>query len=114
MLVQQFSDVFSEVIEKHAPLRQIRVSEKYCPWINSDLKNLIITRDGLKRSAVKHKSQHLMNSYKQYRNQANALNKKLKKQYFSDKINNNKGNMKDSWQTINQLLNKRSQSTNIC
>ena len=33
LLVQQFSDVFSEVIEKHAPLRQIRVSEKYCPWI---------------------------------------------------------------------------------
>ena len=31
LLVQQFSDVFSEVIEKHAPLRQIRVSEKYCP-----------------------------------------------------------------------------------
>ena len=113
LLVQQFSDAFSEVIEKHAPLRQIRVSEKYCPWINSDLKNLIRTRDRLKRSAVKHKSQHLMNSYKQYRNQANALNKKLKKQYFSDKINKNKGNMKDSWQTINQLLNKRSQSTNI-
>ena len=101
------------MIEKHAPLRQIRVSEKYCPWINSDLKILIRTRDRLKRSSVKHKSEHLMNSYKQYRNQANALNKKLTKQYFSDKINKNKGNMKDSWQTINQLLNKRSQSTNI-
>ena len=113
LLVQQFSDVFSQVIKKHAPLRQIRVSEKYCPWINSDSKNLIRTRDELKRSAVKHKSQHLMNSYKQYRNQANALNEKLKKQYSSNKINNNKGNMNDSWQTINQLLNKRSQSTNI-
>ena len=67
LLVQQFSDVFSEVIEKHAPLRQICVSEKYCPWINSDLKSLIRTRDRLKRSAVKHKSQHLMNSYRQYR-----------------------------------------------
>ena len=49
----------------------------------------------------------------QYRNRVNALNKALKKQYFSDKINNNKGNMKDSWQTINQLLKKRPQSTNI-
>ena len=77
------------------------------------MKNLNRTRDRLKKSAVKHKLQHLMNSYKQYRNRANALNKKLKKQYFSDKINGNKGNMKDSWQTIYQLLNKRSQSTNI-
>ena len=37
LLVQQFSNVFSKVMEKHAPLRQIRVSEIYCPWINSDL-----------------------------------------------------------------------------
>ena len=62
---------------------------------------------------MKHKSQHLINSYKEYRIRVNALNKALKKQYFSDKINNNKGNMKDSWQTINQLQKKRSQSTNI-
>ena len=62
---------------------------------------------------MKHKSQHLMNSYKQYRNRANTLNKRLQKQYFSDKINSSKGNMKDSWQTISQLLNKRSQSTKI-
>ena len=43
LLFQQFSDVFSEMTEKHAPLRQIRVSEEFCPWINSDLKNLIRT-----------------------------------------------------------------------
>jgi len=48
LFVQQFSNIFSQVIEKQASLRQIRVSEKYCPWINSDLKNLIRTRDRLK------------------------------------------------------------------
>ena len=64
LLVQQFSNAFSQVIEKHTSLRQIRVSEKYCPSINSDLKNMIRIRDRLKRSAVKHKSQHFMNYYK--------------------------------------------------
>ena len=54
-----------------------------------------------------------MNSYKKYRNQVNTLNKPLKKRYFSDKVSHSKGNTKESWQTINQLLNKRSQSTNI-
>ena len=51
--------------------------------------------------------------YKQCRNRVNVLNKALKRQYFSDKIFNNKGNMKESWQTINQLLNERCQSTSI-
>lgn len=112
-LVETFSNVFSLVIEKHAPLRQIRVSEKYCPWMNADLKRLIRTRDRLKRYAVKHKSQALMSSYRQCRNQVNTLNVALKRQYFSDKILQQKGNMKESWQTINQLLNKKSKSTNI-
>ena len=112
-LVERFSTLFSLMIEKHAPLRQIRVSEKYCPWINADLKRLIRTRDRLKRSAVKHKSQVMISSYKQCRNQVNTLNVTLKRQYFSDKILQQKGNMKESWQTINQLLNKRSKSTNI-
>ena len=101
------------MIEQLAPLCQVCVSEKYCPSIKSDLKTLISIRIRLKRSAVKHKSHHLMNSYKQYRNRANALNRALAKQYFSNKMNNNMGNMKYSWQTINQLLKKRSQSTNI-
>ena len=101
------------MIEKHAPLRQIRISEKYCSWINADLKRLIRTRDRLKRSAVKHKSQVMISSYKQCRNQVNTLNVTLKRQYVSDKILKQKGNMKESWQTINQLLNKQSKSTNI-
>ena len=112
-LVERFSTLFSLMIERHAPLRQIRVSEKYCPWINADLKSLIRTRDRLKRSAVKHKSQVMISSYKQCRNQVNTLIVTLKRQYFSDKILQQKGNMKESWQTINQLLNKRSKSTNI-
>ena len=56
VLFQQISNIFSQVIEKHAPLCHIRVSEKYCPWINADLKKLIRTRDRRKRSAVKQKS----------------------------------------------------------
>ena len=62
---------------------------------------------------MKHKSQVMISSYKQCRNQVNTLNVTLKRQYFSDKILQQKGNMKESWQTINQLLNKRSKSTNI-
>jgi len=113
LLVQQFSNVFFQVIDKNAPVRKIRVLEIYCPCINYDLKNPIRNRERLINSAVKHKSQCLMNSHKQYWHRTNALTKALKTQYFSYQINNNTGNMKDSWQTINKLLNKRSQSTNI-
>ena len=41
------------------------------------------------------------------------MNIKLKRQYFSNKISACKGNVKDSWKTINELLSRRSKSCNI-
>ena len=71
------------------------------------------TRDRLKKAALKSKSTILMDAYRQARNKANSVNIKLKKQYFSTKISECKGNMKESWKTINEVLNKRSKSCNI-
>ena len=54
-----------------------------------------------------------MKSYKEVRNRVNSSNKQLKKEYFTNKISFCKGNIKDSWRTINELLTKRSKSSNI-
>ena len=73
----------------------------------------MMTRDSLKKAACKSKSPILMASYRQARNKVNSLSIQLEKQYFSTKISECKGNMKESWKTINELLNKRSKSCNI-
>eukprot|EP00794_Sanderia_malayensis_P015572 gene15572-17148_t len=67
VLVSSWSNLFSLIIEKHAPMTVMRVSEKYCPWIDKDLKKLMQTRDKLKKAATKRKSQFLMDSYRQAR-----------------------------------------------
>ena len=54
-----------------------------------------------------------MDSYRQVRNKVNVLNIQLKKQYYTNKISACQGNMKESWKAINELLNKRSKSSNI-
>ena len=113
ILVSNWSNLFSLIIEKHVPMTVMRVSEKYCPWIDKDLKKLMQTRDKLKKAAAKRKSQFLMDSYRQVRNKVNVLNIQLKKQYYTNKISACQGNMKESWKAINELLNKRSKSSNI-
>ena len=107
--VSNWSNLFSLIIEKHAPMTVMRVSEKYCPWIDKDLKKLMQTRDKLKKAAAKRKSQFLMDSYRQVCNKVNVLNIQLKKQYYTNKISACQGNKK----AINELLNKRSKSSNI-
>ncbi len=113
VLVNDFSTLFSLIIDKHAPIKSLRVSERYCPWVNKCLKGLMRDRHKLKKVAIKSKSQILMSAYRQLRNIVNKTNIELKRQYFSDKILQFEDNMKESWKTINQLLNKRSKSTNI-
>ena len=111
--MRNWSNLFSSVIEKHAPGQTMRVSDKYCPWVNANLRALFKSRDKLKLAASKNKSTLLMRSYRNLRNKVNSLNTKLKRQYFATRVSKFKGNMKESWKTINLPFNKRSKSTNI-
>ena len=55
----------------------------------------------------------MMETYRQLRSKVNTMNTKLKRQYFSNKISACNVNVKDSWKTINELLNRRFKSCNI-
>ena len=55
----------------------------------------------------------LMEAYRQVRNKVTALNIKLKRQYYTDKIYACEDNMKETWKIVNQVLNKRYKSSNI-
>ena len=54
-----------------------------------------------------------MSAYKHMRCEANNLNQSLKKQYFTNKLRSCEGNIKETWKTMNQVINKRSKTTNI-
>jgi len=49
VLVKKWSTLFSLIIDMHAPLKSLQVSEKCCPWIKKDLRCLMRRRDRLKR-----------------------------------------------------------------
>ena len=52
LIVEQWTSSFSLILEKHAPLRERRVSEKFCPWLTKDLKLMSAARDKLKRGGL--------------------------------------------------------------
>ena len=91
--VEKWSHLLSLVIEKHVPLRTMSVSDKVTPWLTTELKKLARLRDKLKIAAIKNKSSLLMSSYRQMRNKINNLNKKLKRNYFSNKIASYSGSL---------------------
>ena len=59
VLVNKWSSLFSLIIDKHAPIAELRVSEKLCPWIDKDLKNLCRPGTGFKKLQTKQSPQSL-------------------------------------------------------
>ena len=70
-------------------------------------------RDRLKKAAIKLNSTYLMESYKHLRNKVKFLNKKLKRKYFSNKLQENIGNLKETWKIVKSFLNKTSKTAKI-
>ena len=52
-----------------------------------------------------------MESYKQIRNRLSNMNTQLKREYFSEKIPQFQGDLKKTWKTINQVINRKSNTT---
>ena len=54
----------------------------------------------------------MMGCYRQVKNKVNSLKVLLKREYFTKRINEHKGNIKEAWKTANEFLTKRKQFTN--
>ena len=107
-----WKEIFLEIANKHAPLRQRRVKSEYCRWMTNEIKKQSYHRDYLKKKAVSLNSPYYFQAYKQFKNQLNQCIKETKRLYYNSKLANST-NSKASWQTINELLNRKSKTTAI-
>ena len=66
VVVQNWTDMPSLIIEKLASLRVRTLSDKFTPCLTPDLKNMFETRDWLREAAIESKSVLLMEAYKKF------------------------------------------------
>ena len=67
----------------------------------------------LKRKACKTNTPNDWKSYKVAKNQYHRLIKNTIKSYYTEEIRNNKGDLKHTWKTINQLISKQSKTSHV-
>ena len=101
----EFKEKFLLICDKHAPYISGRKKSNPVPWINDEYLSIAHQRDYIKAKFNKTKLESLWNEYKQLRNKANNLNKKLKKEYYNNvfqKIGNS--DLKAKWIKGKELL----------
>ena len=109
----KFYNKLDNLIKKYVPVKKLskkQLKRKSKPWITKGLIKSMQVRDNifhkfLRAKDVNNKVQH-QSKYKRYRNLITILIKLSKKLYY-DHFNPNRNNSKVTWETINELLNKK-------
>ena len=96
-IVETWSTLFCDIVDKHLPLRKHRVKRKQQPkWLTANIIDAFKTRDRFK--SVNNEEQ-----YKIWRNKVNKMIKVSKKQQYSEIINENDKNPASVWKLFREL-----------
>ena len=108
-----WKELFMAVLDKHAPIQQIRKRAYSYPWITADVKQLIFDRDKKKRKAIITKQSADWDVYKTFKNRVNIAIRHAKAEYYRNKIAQQNKNPKEAWKTINNLLGRSPSDTTV-
>ena len=110
-----FHSLFLKLCDKHAPYVTMRPKIKGSPWINTQYIEISRERDFFKRKFLKTRDPAYYNQFKSFRNRANTLNKKLKRAFVKEKLQNVGNELKKRWKVLNALLpnNRSNNKSNI-
>ena len=77
--------LFLDILNKHAPMMNLKIKGKNMPYITSDLKQMIRQHDYLKANAVKIESKILHQAFCQIRGKVHYTLNKLRTEYYAKK-----------------------------
>ena len=99
---------FISILDWHSPYRQRKVRNTFAPYIDKDLRHKMFLRDLYKKRFNKKKSHEDWKQFRQLKNAVNREKPKKKREYFSKTLNENRGDIKGTWKTLNMALGKKS------
>ena len=100
----KFKEIFINVLDEIAPIKQIRIKTRTEPWMNGEILNLINERDKALTIANKNKrNKALRNHFNFLRNKVQREVRKAKSNYLKDRVEENKNNPKKLWKQSKML-----------
>ena len=100
--------LMKSLIEQHFPLRRKRIQKQTHPWLNGEVLRLMRARDQVHKKAVKSGLTCDWKEYKHLRNRVTSANRKARRNYFSNKLNENRSNPRAFWNILCSVLPSKS------
>jgi len=104
-----FEKIFLKSYNKHFPIKVIITKEKYLksPWITKGIIKSSKKKQKLYIKYLKSRNEANLNAYKQYKNLFEKIKKISKKNYYSNRIKNSKGDIKKTWDVIKEIIGNK-------
>ena len=112
-LWQIWKTLFLEVLNKHAPVSNIRIRGSKLPYLTADVRRLARQRDFLRKKANKMVSRSTSGRLSNKLNRITYTVRKLRSDYYTSKIAEHEGNPKATWRMLKQVINRDTKSRDI-
>jgi hypothetical protein len=91
------------------PLRRVKAakSKSNKPWISGGLLTSIRKKNKLYKKFLSIPTSSDENMYKKYKNKLNHLLRSAKRLYYEERFESTKTNIKTTWKTLNEIINKK-------
>lgn len=93
---------------------KVKMKKEYCaklPWLTNGLKNSIKTKNYLYKCFLKNRCRYNEHAYKFYKNKLNNLLRSAERKHYETLLEHNKNNLKTTWKTIKEIINKKKRSS---
>ena len=95
------------------PNTQFKIKENRISYESSDVQEIIRQKDYLRAKAYKTGSNILRQAYCHIRNKVNYTFKQLRKNYYTNKIEENKDKLKKTWQIFREAISQSGKISSI-
>ena len=100
----KFCASYVHILNKHAPLKVIQNRTHYVPYLNEELRSLILLRNAAKCKAIEEGSSEAYNEYKTIRNEVSTKMKTAEARYYQSKFNDQEASTGTLWRNAYQAL----------
>ena len=105
--VHAFNCIFLDVLDKHAPIKRIKIKSRPNPYVTPEIQQLMKTRDKWHKEAVRTKDKLYWNAYRFFRQEVKREIRIAEREYIRNENNINNGNNNSIWKIINRCLPRK-------
>ncbi len=112
VMLDHFNERFLHVLETHAPVKTVRIKHRSCPFISTEIRELMQYRNNLLKTARSTKSATDWEMYRNLRNEVKSKLKVAERKYVRNELEHSH-NTNSKWKIIKNCIPRKESTQQV-